>query len=113
MKTLVWEKYQDQTIEGIFEILFIDESNRICQGSVASLPVKGITVLAYRSLEALKPEPTAEKKFVCYWNWKKGKFWPFNTKSPPNPKLPYYFRVEISYNDPKDIKYFIHSEVIV
>ena len=114
MNALVWEKYQDQNIDSKCEILFIDNKNQICQGSVAGLPIKGITVLAYRLLEPKTPAPVAEdKKFVCYWNWKKGKFWPFNAKTPPNTKLPYYFRIEIPYNNPNDIRYFIHSQVIV
>lgn len=107
-----WNRYSSETVSNPCEIVFIDNNNQICKGTVENLPAKGVEVLAYRELIPVK-QKVEEKKFVAYWNWKKGKFWPFNAKEPPNPKLPYYFRVEIPYNNPTDVRYFMHSEVIV
>ena len=109
-----WEKYNDQMIDRPCEVIFISQDDQICQGTVKTLPLPSKeVVVAYRELEVKTEPKIEEKKFVCYWNWKKGKFWPFNAKTPPNPKLPHYFRIEINYNNPKELKYFIHSEVIV
>lgn len=114
MSSSKWGKYNNQTITTTCEILFISQDNQICQGTVKSLPLSSNeVVVAYRELEIKQQPKVLERKFVCYWNWKKGKFWPFNAKTPPNPKLPHYFRIEINYNNPKELKYFIHSEVIV
>lgn len=106
-----WKKYNNQAVDYSCEIVFIDQNNQICQGTVKKLPVNGSeTVLAFREL-TVKP-PTIEKTFVAYWNWKTGKFWPFKAKTPPNPKLPYYFRIEIPFSNPNEFRYFIHSQVI-
>lgn len=113
MIAALWKKYDNQTLETPCEVVFIDNKNQVCQGIVEKLPAKDIAVVAFRILLPVNKPVVEEKKFVCYWNWEKGKFWPFNAKAPPNPKLPHYFRVEIPYSNPKDIRYFIHSEVIV
>jgi hypothetical protein len=108
-----WEKYSNQTIDVPCEIMFIDPKNRICQGVVKKLPIPGDeVVIAYKTLPVENKITPIEKKFVCYWNWKSRKFWAFNAKTPPNKKLPYYFRIEIPYNNPSEVRYFIHSEVI-
>lgn len=113
MITTIWKKYNDQQVSSPCEIVFIDSKNQICQGSVNKLPTDATTVLAFRPLVPVAKPVVKEKKFVAYWNWKTGKFWPFKSKTIPNEKLPYYFRLEMSYTDPDDIKYFIHSQVIV
>ena len=111
-----WIKWTDQKPDTSFyyEILFVDNKNRICdikvKGSDGIWNRTDVNILATRVIEVITPKvkrPVGPTK-TFYWNWETHKLWPKTIKVPPNTHLP-YFKIDVEIDNPTQIHYSIHG----
>lgn len=113
-----WNQHDNYNLFEQIEVIYIDEKNQICLRIENTKDLQWSRtqdiILGWRPLIKTKKlnvinKKNDEIKVVRYWNYMTRKFWP-NLKVPPNPKLPYYFKVTIELKDGKiNTKYDLHS----
>ena len=98
MQNPVWQPGAADTSAENIEILYIDGQNRIC---TVKLNRNELSEFQYQSLawrdwtaKTEKPKPD-QLLLTTYWNYQNGKFWPWNARKPPGPKLKTYLKVRL------------------
>lgn len=114
-----WNQNDKYNLYEQIEVIYIDSKNQVClrventsdiNWSRAQDIILGWRpVIKTKKLTVLNNKKDEEIKIVRYWNYMTRKFWP-NLKVPPNPKLPYYFKVTmILKNGEITTEYELHS----
>jgi hypothetical protein len=98
MQNPIWQPGPPDPSKTLTELLYIDSQNRICTVKLTAQELRDFQYqpLAWRDWTPVpEPEPEPVLLLTTYWNYRNGKFWPWNARKPPNPKLKNYLKVRL------------------